>query len=588
MNNIGEFNVSENTKTLAAVISVINEGFIRFWIALVSITKLILYFVYPISESWTDVDIIDSFHRHDNKLESLYKTMFAIVCIILAQFAAMTYFYTFIMCLVISWDKQGSYYKASRLYGMEQVMTPFACSILFILTILSINFEFSCQMTEIGLIMNIVWCVIYVGLIAFLLYLLCGLMSLQDKSSRVWDRFHSFVPPLTIIIVFEGVGMLFANAAFVAILLFHVLEKNPYDCNETAFAWFYLMKQSLIFCFNICVMFMAYSLRSIAAEPSFRQYFQKQKKFKYIVGFRLICFFATYHIIYEIIFEIVAYTDSLYNYGNNESKLIRVSFAMCFCLIYYELWVIEQFSKWIFYSSNGLENDANISVAPTSDVFSIKTKTNNNENENNVLSEELIKKKGNIESLSGNEKIEYLMQNKNWDRTKKKNIGKNKSKASINESKHSKKKQARKNVNMDNKSINRSNIDEKDEKLEQNGSKFDEYCGYGSNALTAHLQNCNKKGFENGKLLKSEKNFKNSNATHKSDEEATVTKYMDVMKQYKPDMKQNSKKKRNQSELKSLKPKFANGSIGVDLSNIDRNNCNNDNVDIDDIENAEN
>lgn len=83
----------------------------------------------------------------------------------------------------------------------------------------------------------------------------------------------------------------------------------------------------------------------------------KKRKFRYIIGFRIICFLLVYNIFYEISCQIFEFS-SLYKICNNsdlnnETILFNQwSFAFSFCQIYFDLWALEQFTNWIL-ADNG-------------------------------------------------------------------------------------------------------------------------------------------------------------------------------------------------------------------------------------------
>ena len=393
------FDIDDNTKTLAAVSSILNDGLIRAWIFLISLFKLIFYIVSPLSPKESGFnDIVKSFICYDNNNEcnsSLYQAMFVVTLIFLQQFRAMVQVYSCVMCAVVGWSGHGGYYQATPLHGLSYVLTPLIIVAFTFLMFLDLNFIFLGDY-KFFWILDTIWCMLYLVVVCFLLWLLCGILGLQKKAERKRDRFHAFSKPTTIVLIFEGAIFLCGNLIFIISMVLYVA------CDGKARDLIGIIRQALIFTFNAVIIFMIYSLRPIAAEPTFRTYFHKKNKIKYIFGFRLICVLLIYNIMYQTVYQtnkfMYIYTqelpqndttdddtyDVIYNVtttGPHATKCkeqLKFAFTMSFCLMYYNLWALEHISKWVF---SKYDDDSSIAQKQiekvwidgthTSDAFSI-------------------------------------------------------------------------------------------------------------------------------------------------------------------------------------------------------------------------
>lgn len=143
--SIGSTNwFNQNTKTLAAVSSILGGGQITFWIVCVCLAKLAVFIASPI--------VVTNQFR-DNE------SLFILTVIILRPFAAMMCIFTIMLAIAVT---RGNY-GMSSIGNMRFIVTPFVIALYVVLLVIDTNFTLNCNLnTHYSLwIVQLSWCSIY-------------------------------------------------------------------------------------------------------------------------------------------------------------------------------------------------------------------------------------------------------------------------------------------------------------------------------------------------------------------------------------------------------------------------------------------
>ena len=345
--------LTPHTKTLAAISSILNNHPIQFWIICVCLSKLAIYIGSPLLR----LDNIDNDISNDlsmiieqfNGNSVIGEATFVWTIIILRQFNAMIDIFTIVLALEV----YSGHYEAGPMENLQYIINPFIVVIYAVVISIDINFTLTCDLrsTYYMWIVQLMWCVPYLVIILFLLFvLLPWLIKLRAKAQQEILNFHAYKRQVqkTPMVIIEGVVILVFNMSLLVsmFLYYFVNNQNMWqecqfnnDKGETNFKWFIFARKILLFCFDGVILAMAYSLRVIAHGEKAMEYFSKPHKCKYVFGFRLICFLAIYNIFFEISFQIFRY-GALYKLVSNDDNENRISidnwgFASSFCSIYF-------------------------------------------------------------------------------------------------------------------------------------------------------------------------------------------------------------------------------------------------------------